>query len=262
MPERSAYAHGTPCWVDLASPDVDASVAFYGGLLGWDASEPGPVQETGGYRMFTLRDKAVAGVGPCQDPAQPTVWTTYLAADDADAVAAKVPGAGGRVVMPPMDVMDAGRLAVFTDSVGAAFGIWQAGRHRGAQLVNEPGTMAWNELATREVEPATAFYSAVFGLGSEPWEGSGDTPYTVWTVDGTVVGGVIQMDETWPEGVPPHWMAYFAVDDADATAARAKELGGNNPVAPFDAPGVGRIAVLTDPHETHFAVIAIEQPGE
>jgi predicted enzyme related to lactoylglutathione lyase len=147
MSERTSYANGTPSWVDVASPDVEVSVTFYGGLFGWEYASAGPVEETGGYGMFTLRDKLVAGIVPLQNPQQPPVWNTYVAADDADATVAAATEAGGQVAMPAMDVMEAGRMAVLIDPVGAFVSLWQAGGTTGAQLVNEPGTFGWSEPA-------------------------------------------------------------------------------------------------------------------
>src|SRR4051812_17354454 len=145
MPEFSSHPPGTPSWVDLSTPDVAAAARFYGELLGWDTTEPGPEDETGGYRMFTLRDKQVAGLAPVQQEGQPPAWMTYIASDDADATAKTAGAAGGQVFVPPFDVLDAGRMTVIADPTGAMFGVWQPGRHAGAELANEPGSLCWNE---------------------------------------------------------------------------------------------------------------------
>src|SRR4051812_44061900 len=163
MPEVSEYAPGTPSWVDLASPDPDASARFYGGLFGWEATDPGPVEESGGYRMLQRDGRNVAGLGPTQGEGQPAMWTTYVSTDDAEAVAAKVREAGGRVMMDPFDVLGAGRMAVFVDPAGAYISVWQPQDHHGADVVNEPGSLCWNELATRDIDQAKAFYGAAFG---------------------------------------------------------------------------------------------------
>ena len=142
--EIDTYEPGVPSWIDLGSPDPQGAADFYGALFGWDAPEGPP--ETGGYRVAMVGDRAVAGIGQAQNPGPP-VWATYIAVESADATAEKVTAAGGQVILPPMDVLDVGRMAVFTDSVGAFFSVWQAGTHPGAQLVNEPGTWSWSELA-------------------------------------------------------------------------------------------------------------------
>jgi predicted enzyme related to lactoylglutathione lyase len=255
MPEVSEYAAGTPSWVDLASPDPDASARFYGALFDWDAVDTGPVEETGGYRMLQRGGRNVAGLGPTQAEGQPAMWTTYVSTDDAEAVAAKVRDAGGQVVMEPFDVLGVGRMAVFVDPGGAYFSVWQPQTHRGADIVNEPGALCWNELATRDIDGAKAFYAAVFGWDADT-NAYGETSYSEWKLAGRSIGGMIAMNEQWPADVPPHWMVYFAVEDADAAVARAQELGGKVAVPPTDTPA-GRFAVLNDPQGAVFSVIAL-----
>jgi predicted enzyme related to lactoylglutathione lyase len=258
MPEVSEHAPGTPSWVDLASPDCEASERFYAGLFGWTATDPGPVEESGGYRMLQRDGRNVAGLGPLQNDSQPAMWTTYVGTDDADAVAERVRQAGGQVMMEPFDVLGAGRMAVFGDNGGAVISVWQPQTHTGAQVVNEPGSLCWNELATRDIDAAKRFYEAVFG-----WQGEtsayGDTSYTEWKLGGRTVGGMIQMNEQWPAEIPSHWMVYFAVDDIDAAAGKARELGGKVAVEPTDTP-VGRFAVLNDPHGAVFSIIRLSAP--
>jgi predicted enzyme related to lactoylglutathione lyase len=257
MPEISEYAPGTPSWVDLASPDPDASARFYGGLFGWSATDPGPVEETGGYRMLQHDGRDVAGLGPTQAGGEPAMWTTYVSTDDADAVAAKVREAGGRVVMDALDVLGAGRMAVFADAGGAVISVWQPLSHHGAAVVNEPGSLCWNELATRDIDEAKRFYAAVFG-----WRGDtnafGDSSYTEWKLDGRTIGGMIQMNDEWPAEVPAHWMVYFAVEDIDAATAKVEELGGRISVPPTDTPA-GRFSVVNDPHGAVFSIIRLAE---
>ena len=259
MPERDGYEPGVPCWSDTSQPDPEAAVGFYEDLFGWEAEDQMPPDSEGKYLICRLSGRQVAAVGsqPPEAPPMP-VWNTYISVDSADDVAAKVKDAGGSVVMEPFDIFDAGRMAVLADPAGAVFCVWQANQHKGAQLVNEPGAMAWNELATRDPAGSKDFYGAVFGWGGSPME-YGEVEYTVWQLAGSDrgIGGMIPMvGEGWPEDLPPHWMVYFAVQDAEATAARAKQLGGSVPVEPFDTPA-GRIAVLNDPQGAHFSVIKL-----
>jgi hypothetical protein len=260
MPEVSEYAPGTPSWVDLASPDPEASARFYGGLFGWTATDPGPVEETGGYRMLQRDGRNVAGLGATQSGDQPAMWTTYVSTDDAESVAAKVREAGGQVMMEPFDVLGSGRMAVFVDPAGAFISVWQPLTHHGADVANEPGSLCWNELATRDIEQAKAFYRAAFG-----WEGDtnayGDTSYTEWKLGGRTVGGMIAMNDEWPAEVPAHWMVYFAVEDVDAATGRVEELGGKVAVAPNDTPA-GRFAVVNDPHGAVFSIITLAQRAD
>lgn len=253
MPE---YAPGTPSWVELSSPDTDASAAFYGALLGWSATEPGPVEETGGYRMFQQGDLRIAGLMGHMQEGQPTAWSTYISVADADATAAKVEAAGGSVVVPPMDVMDIGRMAFFADPTGAVFGIWQPRTFAGADLVNEPVSLVWNEVLTRDAEAGRAFYTAVFGwhAGRPNFEGAPDS-YTVWELGERSVGGMMEMtDEYFPAEIPPHWGVCFAVADCDAVAARARELGATVTQEPMDMP-IGRFAGFVDPQGASFTVM-------
>ena len=253
MAEFTAYPPGTPSWVDVSSPDLPASRAFYNGLFGWEALEGGP--EAGGYTMFQKRGKNVAGLGPIMMEGQPPTWTTYVTVDDADATAAKVTAAGGTVIVAPMDVLDVGRMAMFLDPTGAAVAVWQPRAHAGAQLANEAGTFTWNELQTRNTDAAKVFYGAVFGWGAHSTEGT--MPYTEWKRGDDTVGGMMDMPGEIPAEVPASWLVYFAVDDCDATVDRAAKLGGATLMAPMDVEP-GRFAVLSDPSGAVFAVITMK----
>jgi predicted enzyme related to lactoylglutathione lyase len=256
VPTRTSYAPGTPCWVDLAAPDLAAAVNFYSALFDWEAEDMGA--QFMHYHQFTKDGERVAGLGPIMNEGQPPAWMTYIASSDLAATAATVRDAGGQVVVEPMEIPGAGHMAVFTDDEGTAFAGWQAIDHPGCGLVNEPGTLAWNEVNRRDVEGAKAFYTTVFGWGTETAEMPGAGPYTTWKVGDDTVGGMIQMDDAW-EGMPPSWMTYFAVEDADADAAvaRIEELGGKGLMPPFDTPA-GRIAVVADPGGANFSVIALD----
>jgi uncharacterized protein len=256
------YAPGTPSWVELSSPDVDASAAFYRDVMGWNAIEPGPAEETGGYRMFQLDGQSVAGLMGHMQEGQPTVWATYVNVADADETASRVKAAGGGVIVEPMDVMDIGRMAVFADPTGAVFGVWQPKAFAGAELVNAPNSLCWNELLTRDQEAGKAFYPAVFGwvAGRAACPGAPET-YTVWEIAGKPVGGMMQMtDEMFPAEVPPHWGVCFAVADCDATTAKARELGATVTAEPMDTP-IGRYAGLIDPQGASFAVMRLALAG-
>jgi len=254
MTERTKYESGVPCWADAQVPDLPASVAFYEGLFGWTAEDQG--EEAGHYTLFKVGGLEVAGIGPLPAPAMPPVWTAYLASDDVDETAKQAEAAGGTVFMPPFDVLDSGRMTVIADPTGAAFGVWQAKKHIGARLVDEPNTVLWNELNSRDMAAALPFYETVFGITANaiPMGPDGEI-YRELQVNGETVGGAMEIGEDWPAEVPAHWMVYFAVEDTDATAARATELGGNVNVPPTDIPTVGRFAVLSDPGGAHFSVM-------
>jgi uncharacterized protein len=260
------YIPGVPCWVDTSQPDPEAAVRFYSALFGWECEDVMPHGSPGRYFMARIRGADVAAVSGIPDGAPPmAVWNTYIWVENADDTAAKVKGAGGTVLTEPFDVLDAGRMAVFADPEGAVFSVWQPGQHRGAQIVNEPGSLNFNGLNTRDPNGAKAFYGAVFG-----WQTHAFGDAEMWTLP--VYGDHLEVDrpglrqqtaemgvagfedvvaslqpipEDQPE-IPAHWSVTFAVDDADATAEKAAELGGTVVVPPFDAPWV-RMTVITDP---------------
>ena len=253
MPKRTSYAQGTPSWVDLQTTDQDAAKAFYSGLFGWTYDDQ-PMPQGAVYSMAQIDQDNVAAIAP-QPPEMaaqgvPPMWNTYIAVDSVDDCVAKVGAAGGQIAMPAFDIMDAGRMAFVLDPGGAAVGLWQAGGHIGASRVNEPGTVIWNELITADPAGSTGFYQQVVGMTTSDMEMEGQK-YTVFETGEAQVGGT-----TPPQmpGTPNHWHVYFATADADATAARATELGGSVLVPPFDTP-VGRIAVLRDPQGAAFSVL-------
>jgi uncharacterized protein len=255
MPKRSSYAAGTPSYVDIGSPDPDATAAFYSALFGWTVNDLGP--DAGGYKMAQIDGDDVAGIGPQQAPGPP-YWTTYFTVDDADAAAKAVEAAGGSVLAPGMDVMDAGRMAVCMDPNGAAFSVWQPKASIGSYRVNEHGTLCWSELNTWKFEDAKKFYGDVFG-----WTYQGDDTYAQPLVDGQSVAGVMPMstDRVAAE-TPEHWLVYFAVDDVQAAAAKIKELGGTTMMDPFPVPDVGTMTVGMDPLGAVFGIIELNQPAE
>lgn len=252
--EMTNYEPGTPCWVDIGVPDMDAAVAFYGGLFGWSFDEPD--EATGGYRQARLRGSSVAGFGPQMNPGPP-VWATYVSVSDAEATQEAIEGAGGETIVGVMEVMDFGRMGVYADDAGAVISTWQAGTHPGCQLVNEPGALCWNELTTREPGGAKAFYSGVFGWTAHDNEMPDGMIYTEWHLGERTIGGMMAMiGDEWPPELPNHWMVYFAVEDTDAACATVAELGGEVPVPPFDTPA-GRIAVVNDTAGAHFSLITL-----
>lgn len=260
MTRHDSYDQGTPSWVDLMTTDPDAAKSFYGELFGWGYDDE-PMPEGGAYHLATVGGDQVAGLG-AQPPGMegaPPVWAVYLAVDDLDAVTAKVPDAGGQVVMGPMDVMDKGRMAMVSDPAGAMVGLWQAGSHPGAQRKDEPGAMMWNELMAAEFDKAVPFYESVLGVGHQvvPMPGM---DYTLLTVGENQVAGAMAPPEP---GIPPHWNVYFQVDDVDAACAKAQQLGGAVQAPAFDVEGVGRMAVLSDPQGGTFSVMTpAEQPAD
>ena len=264
MPERDGYIPGVPCWVDTMQPDPEAALPFYSGLFGWDFEDMMPEGSEGRYFLGRLRGRDVAAVGSIPAGAPPmAMWNSYVWVASADDTTSKARDAGGGVVMEPFDVPDSGRMAVLADPEGAVFCAWEAKSHRGAQIVNEHGSLNFNGLATRDPERAARFYEAVFGwqvleLGAgRMWAlpGYGDhlEQMTQMGAPDGFIDVVAQLNAIAADdsGTPTHWSVTFAVDDAEAAAAQARELGGDVLAGPFDAPWT-RVAVLKDPQGATF----------
>ncbi len=269
MPERDGYIPGVPCWIDTSQPDPEAAADFYRGLFGWTIEDVMPPGSDVKYFMALLNGAEVAAVSSLPESAPPTaMWDTYISVESADETASKVREAGGRVLKEPFDVMNAGRMAVFADPEGATFCVWQAKEFKGARVVNDPGSLNFNGLNTRDVEGAKSFYGTVFG-----WETLAAGGAEMWTLPGygdhlerndpglrervAEVGGpagfedVVASINPLGDDTPAHWSVTFAADDADAIAEKASALGGTVVVPPFDAPWV-RMTVITDPQGATF----------
>jgi len=244
--------------VDLATPDLEAAEKFYGPLLGWEIPELPNSAEMGGYRRAKKNGKDVAGAMPLMEEGQPPAWSTYVSVDDADAIARAIQENGGTMVAEPMAVASYGRLAIFTDPEGAFFGIWEPADFAGAELVNEPGAFSWNELNTRDAAAAKAFYGRVFGWEFEDRESENAAGYTVCSVDGSRVAGMLHMNDQFPAEIPPHWNTYFTVEDTEAAIEQVKAGGGDSVMGPMDVE-VGRIAVVHDPWGAVFSVIRLNE---
>ncbi len=264
---------GVPCWVDSTQPDPEAAVEFYAALFGWRFEDTMPAEAPGSYFVARLEGGKVAAISSPMSEAPPNAaWNTYVWVESADETAAKVRDAGGSVIADPFDVIDAGRMAVCADPEGAAFHLWQAGEHRGADVVNAPGSLNFNNLGSADLDRARAFYRAVFS-----WETLAlDSGFEVWTLPGycdllerlnpgtlermATVGAPENFADAVatlgpiPAGEPapsPHWGVTFAVADADAIAEAARDLGATVEVEPRDAPWT-RTTVITDPQGATF----------
>lgn len=250
MPTRDTpWPAGTPCWLDIAVPDVPAALKFYGPVLGWTFSDTG--EEYGGYRMCLVDGRAAAGIGPLQIAGQPTAWTVYLASDDVDATTKLIIEHGGTVLVEPGDVGEFGRIAVAADNTGGVFGLWQAKAMVGAQVYDEPGSLVWEDARLTDVPAGKRFYREVFGYTYDPVEGA-PADYTRFAVNGQLAGGMGGMMGA-PEGTPSHWAPYFAVADVDAAVSTAERGGATVAVAAENTP-FGRVAVLVDPFGAAFSV--------
>jgi predicted enzyme related to lactoylglutathione lyase len=254
MGERTKYSPGTFSWTDLTTSDQPAAKQFYSQLFGWDAVD-NPIGENMVYSMMQLGGKDVAAISPQMEAQReagaPPTWNSYVTVESADAAADRAQKLGATVMGPPFDVFDVGRMAIIQDPQGAFLMLWEPKQHIGASLVNVPGALTWNELASPDPEASAQFYSELFGWKTEPFEGMQMTYLGIQNSDGHGNGGI----RSAMENEPSYWLVYFGTDDPDRETARAAELGATTLVPPTDI-GVGKIAVLQDPQGAVFALYA------
>jgi uncharacterized protein len=255
MNKVTAYPDGVFCWVDLATTDLEGAKAFYSQLFGWEADDS-PLPGGMTYTTFRLDGHSVAGMGPLMPEQQtagvPAHWSSYVKHDDAEAIAERISAAGGTLILPPMDVMEEGRMLMAQDPTGAVFGVWQPGRHTGAQRVNAPNSLVWNELQTRDhnVESAIQFYNQVFG-----WTERRPEPgYVGLAVDGRRQAGILPLDES-RANIPSNWAVYFLVENVAATVQSAQALDAEIHVPETALDERSSFAVIRDPQGAYFNVV-------
>jgi uncharacterized protein len=254
MAETKTAVANKPVWIDLATSDAPAARDFYAKAFGWKI-EVNPDPQYGGYGMAKVGDKQVAGIGPKMSPEAPTAWSIYIGTDDADALAKKVQAAGGKVIAPPFDVGDQGRMATFQDPSGAFISGWQPRAMDAAFPAGEPGQFGWAELNARGVDKALPFYQKVFGWTTQTSDTGPDSPpYNEFQLGGESIAGGQEMNKMAPAQMPSYWLVYFAVDDVDKSFKAATQAGGREMVAPMDFPG-GRFAILSDPQGAAFGLL-------
>lgn len=259
MQETVEHAPGSFCWLELGTSDAEAAKNFYTELFGWSAFEV-PDPSAGGYTLFQIDGKDVAGLYQLRDEQKaqgiPPHWLTYIATENANETSAKGKSLGGNVLMEPFDVMDLGRMSVLTDPTGATFAVWQAGAHGGCNVINQPNTFCWGELATTDTNRAGEFYTKLFGWKRKAGDLEG-FEYTEFINADVPIGGMMTLPAE-AGNIPPHWNPYIAVADCDATAGKVESLGGKILVPPSDIPHVGRFAVVQDPQGATFSIIHLK----
>jgi len=261
MPDVNALPPGSFCWPELATTDQKAATAFYRNLFGWEVNEQ-PMGPGETYSMFQLRGREVGAASTLRPEERqhgvPPHWNSYVSVANADETVKKAQQLGATVLAPPFDVMDAGRMAVLQDPTGAVFQVWQPNKHIGTRIQGEPGALTWTELATNDTKKAEQFYTQLFGWKAKVGHDAG-MEYTEFSVSGTPGAGMMDTKTFGPNvNIPPNWMPYFQVADVDATANKAKELGGGLNVPPTDIPNVGRFSVVRDPQGAVFAIIKMK----
>ncbi len=261
MTEVKEYSPGTFCWVELGTTDAAGAKKFYGELFGWTYSDQ-PVGPDLVYSMLQLEEKNVAALyqlnKELRDQAIPPHWLSYVSISNADETAAKVAALGGKVAKDPFDVFDVGRMAVVEDPSGATFAIWQPRKHAGAHIVNQPGTLCWNELMTKDVASSAKFYTELFGWKADTQK-LGPIDYTTFMNGERPAGGMMAIAEDMGD-IPPNWLVYFAVEDCDETLKKVESEGGKVAGPPTDVPEIGRLAVAQDPQGAYFAFIRLVNP--
>jgi predicted enzyme related to lactoylglutathione lyase len=255
MTEFTRHEPGSFSWVELATTDAAAAKKFYSSLFGWTFVD-NPAGPDMVYTRLQLRGKDVGALyaQPKDQREQgiPPNWMSYVTVANADASAGQAKKLGGTVMMEPFDVMEHGRMAIVQDPTGAVLSLWQPKEHIGVQVRDEPNTLCWNELYTKDTARATAFYAGLFGWRTKADPGG----YTEWVRGESSVGGMIAIAPEWGP-IPPHWLPYFAVNDCDASVAKTTDLGGSTMMPARDIPKVGRFAVVRDPQGAAFAIIKV-----
>lgn len=251
------YFQGQPCWIELASSNINASKQFYSSLFNWEIIDM-PIPQ-GIYSMLAIDGDDIGAMYQLPEEmlanGDTTQWTVYFAVENLDSSLVDVIGAGGTLLIGPHDVGEAGRMAIVQDPEGARFALWQAKNHLGAQRAAETHTLCWVELACRDTQEAKKFYPHIFGWGTRDSNMDG-MDYTEWQVGAQDIGGMMAMTEEWGD-IPAHWMLYFTVENCDDKAAQVEPLGGKVCVPPTDIPNVGRFAVINDPDGGFFSIIEL-----
>ena len=248
---------GEFAWTDLSAKDLDGQTAFYEGLFGWEHRDV-PMGPDSIYRMFTLRGNSVCGASQMlpsmMEQGAPSAWNVYIAVDDVAASLARAVELGAQVAMPETDISPTSRFAAIVDPTGAALFLWNNSTPDETQTYLEPGTLAWNDLVTRDPEKAADFFTKLVGWQITLMD-QGPTPYWQVSVDGVGEGGIMPMPEMIPPEVPAYWLDYFGTADIAATVAKAKSLGASVLAEPMEAAGMIMFAVLEDPAGVSFALM-------
>ena len=256
MPEFQKHEPGTFCWAELSTTDIDAAVKLYPDLFGWEVQEQ-PLPDNGVYYLFAKDGKPVAG-GSTQMPQEkemgvPPHWNMYVAVEDAEQTAKKAESLGGTILAPAFDVMELGRMAVFSDPAGAVLSVWEAKQMAGAAVLREDGAMSWNEVMAADIDKAIEFYKQLFDWDTEPFPGPQE--YTIFKKGDEQIAGAMKVQT--PDQ-PPAWMLHFGSPEVDVVADKVKSAGGQILMGPDDMPGVGRVTVAMDPQGAFFGAFTGE----
>ena len=260
MVEVKAYAPGTFCWVDLATSNLAAAKSFYRSLLEWNVQDLAGAQ-LGAYTMARKLERKVAGLYQ-QAPehvaqGEPPRWISHIAVASAEVTVRRARHLGSKLLIAPFSVLDLGRAALMRDPTGAVFALWEPRAHPGAELIAEPGALAWNELLTKDIDRAGRFYSRLFDWDARI-ERAGSYSHTLFVREGQSIAGMRELpasESASPD--EPEWRVYFCVSDCDDCLARGRALGATTWTSPIEAPTLGRFGSLRDPQGAAFSVLRL-----
>ncbi len=259
MTERKRTINNIFCWIELATNDHAGAKKFYSSIFPWEFKDS-PMGQDQIFSMIKIKGKDIGALYSLSQKQKvqriAPYWLSYICVSDVDGVVKRAQELGGKILVDPHDVSDAGRTGVLLDPQGAVFALWQARKHKGSQIVNEPGTFSWNELVTSDSEGAREFYSRLLGWTTVDQE-IGGSLYTSFLKNEQPVAGMIQMDESWG-GMVPHWMVYFAVENCEETVRKITSAGGSVLKPPTTIPDVGQYAVVQDPQGAVYSIIQLK----
>ena len=245
------HPYSTFCFAELNTHDVAQAQRFYASVFDWKTE---PLVEDGGYLAFQQNGRDVAGLRHGKGP---TRWIPYLCVESADQTTIRARDLRASVIAPPFDLDGLARKAVVHDPAGGVVGLWEPRGHRGAAILDAPGSLWWAELVARDFQGAEDFYG-----GRLDWKAV-DTlrygiRYSVFKRGEDAVAGLLPIGADWGP-VSPYWQVLFAVEACDAAVDRAKAAGGSLVFGPNDIPNAGRAAIISDPAGAIFVVM---QPTE
>jgi uncharacterized protein len=263
MPNIEKHAPGSFCWVELATTDQNAAKNFYGKLFGWSASDF-PMGPNDFYSMFQVAGRDVGATYTLRPDQRaqgvPPHWMIYVAVESADKAAERTAQLAGKVLAPPFDVYEAGRMAVLQDPTGAVFSVWEPKKNTGTKITGVDGTLCWADLSTSDQDRAGNFYAQLFGWKIMKEDEDPAHNYHHIANGQDFIGGIPPASHRDPS-VPPHWLVYFSVSDCDGTVTKATQLGARVYLSPMNIEDLGRMAVLADPQGAAFAIFQASRPA-
>jgi uncharacterized protein len=232
-------------WHEHVSPDPKQAERFYGQLFGWgtEVYQPGEAD----YTMIAARGQTHGGFATAIEGAPPPHWLSHVRVERLEETIEKATSAGGKLAAGPFEISEVGRVAILTDPQGAFISTYEPD----GEMPASEGVFVWDELTTKDVESAQAFYESVFGWTTTDM-GPDYGGYRIFNNAGAGVAGLMKAPD---DAIQAYWQPYVFVDDPDGTVAKATELGGSTRLEPIDVPEIGRVAVIEDAQGAVFGII-------